>query len=554
MNLVALPVLIPLLTGSLLLLIKRPRARTAVSIVGASLTFLVDLNLFVLTAQGEVAVLQMAGWAAPWGISLVADGLTGIMLGLSGLIGLLTVIFAGSSLKHAPRRGVSDALNKTRERLGAQALFQFLLMGVNMSFLTGDLFNLFVAFEVMLIASYGLMILGNELPQLREGFKYVVINLVASAIFVAAAGFSYGLFGTLNMADIAVKLAAHGPDPRVTLVAGLLALVFTTKSALFPLGFWLPNSYPVPAAAVSAFFAALLTKVGAYTLIRSFTLMFPGEVALQTIVLALAGLTILVGAFGAIARQNWRYALAFANVASVGYIVMGAFTGTDAGLAAGLYYLMHSVLIVFTLFAIAGLAEKIGGEPYQTSGHLNSYPWLGVGFFFLALALAGLPPTSGFVGKYALITALLRVDSPLHVLVAVSAVSAGFLLLYAMMQIWRGFFWGETDAVHRVPLPLGMRAVSAVSVGLVVLLTIFSGPAFRIAENADAQLSDNVAYINAVLGEAGVEAYSRASQSKRGARASTETFPSPLLGERSDSSLIPTPLLNALPTSAGETE
>ena len=143
---------------------------------------------------------------------------------------------------------------------------------------------------------------------------------------------------------------------------------------------------------------------------------------------------------------------------------------------------------------------------------MNSYPWLGVGFFFLALALAGLPPTSGFIGKYALITALLRVDSPLHILVAISAVSAGFLLLYAMMQIWRGFFWGETDAVHRVPLPLGMRAVTAVSVGLVVILAVFSGPVFNVAENADAQLSDNVAYINAVLGQEGLEAYSRARQ------------------------------------------
>ncbi len=499
MNLLALPVLLPLLAGSVLLLVGRPGARTVVATVAATLTLLADVFILERTLQGEVLVVQMAQWAAPWGISLVADRLTGTMLGLSGLVGLLTVLFAGSSLQHAPRRGQSATLNQLRERLGAQALLQFLFMGVNMSFLTGDLFNLFVAFEVMLISSYGLLLLGNELPQLREGFKYVVINLVASAVFVVAAGFAYGLFGTLNMADISVRVAAHGPDARVTLVAALLALVFATKSALFPLGFWLPNAYPVPTAAVSAFFASLLTKVGVYTLIRSFTLLFPQERGLQLVLLVLAGVTILVGAFGMIARQRWRHALAFANVSSVGYLVMGAFIGTAAGLSAALYYLVHSVLLIFMLFLIAALAEKVGGERYRSSGHLSSYPYLGVGFFIGALALAGLPPTSGFIGKYALLTALLSAPSALNISVATSAVLAGLLLLYAAMQIWRGFFWGESDAVHHVELPAGMRLVTLTAVLLVAGLAVFSGPVFGAAEKTALQLETNGAYVTAVL-------------------------------------------------------
>lgn len=500
MNLLALPVLIPLLAGSILLLVNTPRGRRAVALTASGVTLVVDLLIFLGTLQGDVLVAQMANWPAPWGISLVADRLTGIMLGLSGAVGLLTVLFANSSLRYAPRRGRPDRLNKLREQFGAQALFQFLFMGVNMSFLTGDLFNLFVAFEVMLIASYGLLLLGNELPQLREGFKYVVINLVSSAIFVVAAGFAYGLFGTLNMADVAVRVQAHGPDPRVTLVCGLLALVFATKSALFPLGFWLPNTYPVPAAAVSAFFAALLTKVGAYTLIRTFTLMFPQELTLQFVLLVLAGLTIIVGALGAIARQNWRHALAFANVASIGYLVMGVFIGTAAGLSAALYYLIHSVLLVFTLFLIAALAEKINGLSYRSSGgHLNVYPWLGVGFFICALALAGFPPTSGFVGKYALIAALLSAGTPVHMWVALGAVVTGFLLLYAAMKMWRGFFWGESDSVHRVELPTGMRAVTGTAVGVVVLLALFSGPVFESAELAALQLRTPEVYMKAVL-------------------------------------------------------
>ena len=500
MNVLALPVLLPLFAGALLLLVPSRLARFTGSSLAAALTLAVSLNILSRTLSGEVIVVQMAGWPAPWGISLVADALSGIMLALSGAVGLLCVLFAGSSLQHAPRHGVSAALNTARERFGAQALLQFLFMGVNMAFLTGDLFNLFVAFEVMLIASYGLLLLGSELPQLREGFKYVVVNLVASAMFVVAAGFAYGLFGTLNMADIAQRVAAHGADPRTTLVAALLALVFATKAALFPLGFWLPNAYPTPAAAISAFFAALLTKVGAYTLIRTFTLMFPEETGVQTVLLVLAGFTLLVGALGAIARQRWRHALAFANVSSIAYLVLGAFT-SKAGLGAALYYLIHSVLLIFALFLIAALAEKIAGESYQDGGHLSVYPWLGVGFFICALALAGLPPTSGFIGKYALIVALLARGGGLYTGLAVSAVVTGFLLLYAAIQIWRGFFWGESDAVHRVSLPGGMRVVTGIAVAAVALLSVFSGPVFNATRRAAEQMNSS-AYVDAVLTEA----------------------------------------------------
>ena len=499
MNVIAFPVLLPLLAGAVLLMLPRLQLRSVVALIFAAMTLLFDVLIFSRTLTGEVLVVQMANWPAPWGISLVADRLTGIMLMLSGVIGFLTVAFMSVTLPFSPRHGQSERLNNMRERFGAQALLQFLFMGVNMSFLTGDLFNLFVAFEVMLIASYGLLLLGNELPQLREGFKYVVVNLIASAIFVAAAGMSYGLFGTLNMADIAVKVAAHGADVRVTMVALMLALVFATKAAVFPLGFWLPNSYPVPAAAVSAFFAAVLTKVGAYTLLRSFTLMFPGEQLPQTILLTLAALTMLMGALGAIARQRWRHTLSFANVASIGYLITGMFIGSQAGLSAALYYLIHSVTVMFTLFLIAALAEKIAGERYHSEGHLALYPWLGVAYFIAALGLAGMPPSSGFIGKFSLISALFGAGSGLHIFVAVCAVLTGFLLLYACVQIWRGFFWGPSDAVHKVRMPTAMKLVTGASVGLLVVLAIVSGPVFNVTRLTAQQLLQNTAYISAVL-------------------------------------------------------
>ncbi len=499
MNVLVLPVLLPLLGGSVLLVVRRSAARRGVATAFATATLLASLAVALPTFRGQVLVAQMASWAAPFGISLVADGLSGMLLLGSNVLALLTVVFAGSSLQHAPVRGGSALLNRARDAFGAQALLQFLFMGVNMSFLTGDLFNLFVAFEVMLVASYGLLLLGGELPQLREGLRYVVINLVASSLFVAAAGMVYGLIGSLNMADIAERVAAHGADVRITLLAALLALVFATKAAVFPLGFWLPNSYPVPPAAVSAYFAAVLTKVGVYALIRTFTLMFAGQGALVAVLLALAGVTMLAGALGSVARRRWRHAMAFANVASIGYLVAGAFAGTRAGMAAALYYLLNSVIVIFVLFLVAALAERIAGRSYRRHGHLGAYPWLGAGFFVGALALTGLPPTSGFVGKFALLQALLAAGGPLHAGVAVAAVVTGLLLLYAVMRIWREFFWGEADAVHRVAIPRGMSAVTAAAVVLLLALALFAGPIYRLSERVAGQLDGNAAYRAAVL-------------------------------------------------------
>jgi multicomponent Na+:H+ antiporter subunit D len=500
MDLLTLPVLLPLSGGALLLLLKGPRARTRVAVVAALLTLLASSWIAFRSFSGAVLSTQLGGWPAPYGITLVADGLTGIMLLLSGVTGLLTVLYAGSSLQRAPRRGGTPILNRAREILGLQALLQFLLMGVNMSFVTGDLFNLFVSFEVMLIASFGLLLIGGTLPQLREGFKYVVVNLVASAIFVAAAGLAYGLFGTLNLADIASRSQGVSGDPRVTLVALLLALVFAIKAAVFPFGFWLPQSYPVVPGAVGAFFGAVLTKVGVYALLRLFTLVTPNETGLQEALLLLAGLTILFAVLGAVVQRRWRQLLAFANIASVGYLVLGLAGGA---LAPTLYYLIHSVLVIFTLFLLAGLAELVAGEHFggdgHNEGHLGAYPLLGAIYFVAALALAGLPPTSGFIGKFALVQALLETGGVLRTAVAAVAVAAGLLLLYAAMGIWRGFFWGDEDAVHRLPLPKGMRRVTGVAGGLLVLLALFSGPVYALSERVAAQLETPTAYITGVL-------------------------------------------------------
>lgn len=499
MSAVVLPVLLPLLGGATLMLLRKARPRFYAAIVFGIATLAVNAWLaYQVFTVGPVAQ-TMASWPAPFGITLIVDGLSAVLLALSGVVGLLSVFFVDASLHAGPRRGYGSLLNRARELFGAQALFQFLFMGVNLSFITADVFNLFVAFEVMLIASYGLLLLGGELPQLREGLKYVVINLLSSTLFVGAAGLVYGLFGTLNMADIAERVALHGPDPRITAVALLLALVFATKSALFPFGFWLPNSYPVPMSAASAFFAAMLTKVGAYALIRMFTLMFPEEILVQQIVMGLAGLTVLVGALGAVARHRWRYIASFVNVASIAMVVVGAMAGTQLGLTAAIYYMINSVLVIFALFLVAALAERLSGANTLKGGHLSLYPWLGAGFFVVMIAAAGLPPTSGFIGKFAVAGSLLSLDGWLGTAAAVAVITSGIVLLYAGVQVWMGYFWGDPSKLRKTELPGPMVFITTVAVLIVAVLPVISGPVYDVAQQVAAQLDGNEAYIAAVF-------------------------------------------------------
>lgn len=499
MNLLVLMVILPLLGGATLLVVRKQRARmvTAAAFSAVTLALAVVIAREVFT-NGPVSS-TMAGWPAPFGITLVVDGLSAILLLLSTLIGLLTVFFLDASLHAGPRRGYTNLLNRARELFGAHALFQFLFAGVNLSFITGDVFNLYVAFEIMLIASYGLLLLGGELPQLREGLKYIVINVVSSTLFVAGAGFVYGLFGTLNMGDLAMRVQEHGPDVRVTAVAMLLALVFATKTALFPFGFWLPNSYPVPMPAASGFFAALLTKVGAYALIRFFTLIFPEESLVQQIVLGLAGVTVIVAALGAVARHRWRYIAAFINVASISVVIAGAFAGTQEGLAAGVYYMINSILVIFALFLISTLAEKISGQSTLKGGHLSLYPWLGVGYMIVMLATAGLPPTSGFIGKFAVASSLLAGGSWLHAVTGAAVIGSGLILVYAGVQVWLGYFWGDPGRIRRRILPGPLVLVTTVAVCLVALLPLVSGPVYAAAQTVAEQLQDNSGYLASVF-------------------------------------------------------
>jgi multicomponent Na+:H+ antiporter subunit D len=488
MNALVLPVILPLLTASLLLVLLSPRARIVLASFSTLLTLGISLIIFLQTSTGTIVTTQLGDWAAPYGISLVADRLTGLMLVLSGVVTLLTVINSSATLGAA------------RGRFGHHALLQFLLMGVNMSFLTGDLFNLFVSFEVMLVASYAIITLGSSTAQLREGLKYVIINLLLSAVFVVACGFTYGILGTLNMAQLGLRSSDLGPTPIVAALSLLLGIVFATKSAIFPLAFWLPGTYPAPPPAISAFLGALLTKVGVYSLLRLYTLLFPAEApVVQPLLLVAAILTMLVGALGALSRVRWRHLLSFATMGSVGYLVFGLALFNSAGLSATLFYLVNSILVIFSLFLIAGYAEKLTGfQDVRLGGLLESSPYLAASFFIAALALIGLPPTSGFVGKFALVRAAFETGGTLSLVGAVVVLVASLITLIVMIKVWRWFFWGQ-DTLHLTRVPVSVAWTTFAGTALIILVTVLSAQLYAVALATAEQLTTPRQYIEAVL-------------------------------------------------------
>lgn len=486
------PILTPLGLGLLLLAPLRRPLKVGVLLGGMALTLVFALLLLSATADGSVLVSTMGGWAAPFGIVMTADRLSAYMSVLGAVAGLFAAWFMAADE------------DKVRERHHAFALLMLLLTGVQLSFLTGDLFNLFVAFEVMLVASYALTVLGSTREQLREGFRYIVMNLVASALLVTACGLAYGVLGTLNFAHLAQRSMELGPNTTVTALSVLLLIVFAAKGALFPLGFWLPGTYPALPVGSGAFFAAVLTKVGVYAMLRVFTTVFQQDMALpQSLLLGLGAVTMLYGALGAVSQREWRRILSFTVTGSVGYLAFGLGLGTPEALRATLAYLPVSVLVTLALFLIAGVAERASGtREVRARGFLEFMPLLAACYLLCALTLAGLPPTAGFVAKFALVRAGLAQGSVLALVAVASALISSLITLYALLAIWRGFFWGKhprEEPVRRVPL--SQRLPAYLASGLVAALAVGAGPVAQFSGAAARELVDHTRYIRGVLGD-----------------------------------------------------
>ncbi len=497
--LLILPLLIPLFTAVLATLARHSlRAQNGLSIAASLAMVGVAILLLIDVSGGDIRVMYLGGWEAPYGIVLVADVFSAMMVLLSALLGFAVAVYSVS------------AIDAPRKHFGYVPLLQVLLMGVNGAFLTGDIFNLYVWFEVMLIASFVLMVLGGEKAQLVGAVKYVTINLLASMLFLIGAGVLYGKTGTLNFADLAMTLMQN-PQPELANTTAILFFVaFGIKAAVFPFFFWLPDSYHVPPAAVTAIFSGLLTKVGVYAMMRVFSLIFLHDTAFtQPLILVLAGLTMVAGVLGAVAQGEMKRLLSFHIVSQIGYALMGLGIFTQLAFSGAIYFTLHVAIAKAALFLITGYVAVTRGSTVLRSlgGMLRSSPMLSVLFLLAALSLAGLPPFSGFFAKFALVKAGLEASQ--FTIVAV-ALGVGMLTLFSMMKIWNEVFWKDAPDM---PAPSGAptqvmtkgRTFSFMMpvillVGITVLMGLGAEPILQLTDRAAAQLLHPHHYIDAVLG------------------------------------------------------
>jgi multicomponent Na+:H+ antiporter subunit D len=500
-----LPLIIPLLTAVVALLAYWSRTTQRwLSVCGAAALLGAGVGLLGNVWDSGIQAAQMGNWPAPYGITLVADLFSAIMVVLTGVIALAVAFYALLSIDAA------------REHFGFHPLYHFLLMGVCGAFLTGDLFNLYVWFEVMLMASFVLLALGEERPQIEGAIKYVTLNLVSTMIFLTAVGLLYGDIGTLNMADLAQKFSTLDKAQTngvVTTLAMLFLVAFGIKAAAFPLFFWLPASYHTPPVAITALFSGLLTKVGAYALIRLFTLVFIHDIALtHTLMLVIAGATMITGVLGAVAQYEMRRLLSFHIISQIGYLLMGLGLYSPLALAGAVFFIFHVSVAKTALFLVSGVAERIGGsfELKDLGGLYRSHPGLAILFLIAAMSLAGLPPLSGFFAKLSLVQAGLALEQ--HAIVAV-ALGVSLLTLFSMVKIWNEAFWkappspsrdslSEADENQKPALALWLMPIAFLA-AVSIALGLGAGPLFALARRAGEELMQPTGYIRAVLGGAG---------------------------------------------------
>lgn len=495
---IILPIILPLLSGLLLLLApaEAMRAKRLLSLLSAALLLPLAGVLMAQADNGSIGVYALGNWSAPFGIVLVLDRLAALML-------LLTAVLALPALWYATRG------DDTRGR-HFHALFQLQLMGLNGAFLTGDLFNLFVFFEVLLIASYALLLHGGGAERSRSGLHYVLLNLAGSSLFLIAVGVLYGVTGTLNMADLGQRVAAatSGDVGLLHAAALLLLLVFALKAALLPLYFWLPSAYSAAAAPVAALFA-IMTKVGVYSILRVYTLVFgSGAGVLANLAddwlwpAALA--TLVLGAVGALAASHLRQLVAYLMLVSVGTLLAGVALNNAAALSAVLYYQLHTTLISGGLFLLAGVIRRHRGEAgdrFTTAPAMLQRTPLGVLFFIAAIGAAGLPPLSGFLGKFVLLSSVNPGAQQAWLWAAV--LGGSVVTVMALGRAGSRLFWRTDDGTVAAEKVEGSQLAAA---GLLIaaapiLMVLFAAPLFGFTDAAAAQILSPSAYIDAVLGE-----------------------------------------------------
>ena len=500
--LIVAPLLIPMITAILCLFTYRNlRNQRILACLGGVAFNFAAIKLLLLTLDKGYLKMDMGSWPAPYGITFVVDILSAIMVLLAAIMYLSTAVYSIYSV------------HKRRQSFFYFPLLNFMMMGIVGSFLTGDLFNMYVWFEVMLISSFVLLSLGGEIRQLEGSIKYVTLNLLSSTIFLCGLGILYGELGTLNMADIALKLqtTAELDSTLIASSASLFLVAFAIKSAMFPFFFWLPASYHTPPTAISALFAGLLTKVGVYSLIRAFTLVFvESSEFFMPIIIFLSILPMIPGVLGAAPRYNIKEILSFHIISQIGYMTLGLGLFTEVALTGTIFYLMHHIIVKTNLFLIGGVIEKIKGtqDLKKIGGLYKKAPFIAILFLIPAMSLGGIPPLSGFWAKFLIIKAAISEEAYIS---ATLGLLVGVMTLFSMTKIWAEAFWkkqpGENDentkklpspdtdpaAARKMLVPVFILAAMTVAIGFTV------EPLYKISKASAKQLKNPQGYIETVL-------------------------------------------------------
>ncbi|MEH7181197.1 Na+/H+ antiporter subunit D [Neobacillus vireti] len=493
-NLIILPILIPLFTGAILIFLYKSIFAQRVVATISSLATMIAAWLVIQKVRTEgVQSLNVSSWEAPFGITLVSDMFSALLVFTTSIVAFVCLIYSFKSI------------GQEREKHYYYAVFNFLIVGVNGAFTTGDIFNLFVFFEVMLMSSYVLLVLGGTNIQLRESIKYLLVNVISSALFVIAVAYLYSVVGTLNMAHISSRIheiSINGMPGILTVIAVLFLIVFGLKGAIFPLYFWMPGSYYAPPAPVLALFGALLTKVGVYSITRTYTLFFYHDMDTFGLLSILAILSIVLGVIGAIAYWDIKNIIIYNIIVAVGVILYGVSVLNTASVTGAVSYLIHDMLIKAALFLLAGVVISITGTSNlrNISGLINRYPGLGWTFFIATLALAGIPPLSGFVGKLLIVQGGFEGESFTG---AVIVLMSSLLVLFSVMKIFINGFWGK-DRTYRGEEKAPVKRLLIAPVILVVISALYGIGSESIlpyiTQAADTLVDPNI-YINAVLKE-----------------------------------------------------
>ncbi|AXS39923.1 Na+/H+ antiporter subunit D [Breoghania sp. L-A4] len=497
--LVIAPIIITLLGGALCLMMRRNTdAQPRLAILALGLLVLSNIGLLARVLDHGAITMVMGRWLPPFGIAFTVDATGAILTLISSIVALAAAIY-----------GIADSDTRSR-RYGFYPFLMLLMTGVSGAFLTGDIFNLYVWFEVLLISSFGMLVLGNEKAQLDGAVKYAVLNLIATTLFLIATGYLYGLVGTLNMADIPGSMAALPESAPVATLAALYFTAFAMKAAAFPLNFWLPASYHTPRVAVSAVFAGLLTKVGVYALIRVMVMLLPAHRAeMSSLIAVVAVATMLLGVLGALAQRDLRRALGYLVISGIGSMMAGIAIGTGAAISGALFYAVHSMIVMTALYLASGMAARLGGsfDLDLLGGLYRKAPAFAAVFLILSLAVAGLPPFSGFWPKVILVNAALDTD---HTVLAGVILATGLLTSIAVGRVWLFAFWrggprgtedGESaEMAATVPVAGSAWLGLGILVALVVIIGVAPEPLMRITGAGAAGMIDPTAYIGSVFG------------------------------------------------------